>query len=152
MICPGFCAIDHEIGAPTGICHECSEPNPQETDGATAATTELRGAPHALSCYDTVCGDFPAKARVKILWKGLAFETPNEKATEASDSAAKPDPQCFIVEATEQPLEDTPTKSSLTLLKLLEHTKVNTDVCSRWPRPESLHRAQVRAGTSKRLY
>ena len=57
MICPGFCAIDHEIGDPTGICHECSEANPQEIDGATAATTELREAPHALSCSDTVCED-----------------------------------------------------------------------------------------------
>ena len=66
---------------------------------------------------------------MKILRKGLAFETPNEKATEASDSAVQLDPQCFIVEAMEQPLEDTPTKSSLILLKLLEHTKVNTDVC-----------------------
>ena len=49
--------MDHEIGAPTGICHECSEANPQEIDGATAATTELRDAPHALSCSDTVCED-----------------------------------------------------------------------------------------------
>ena len=57
MICPGFCATDHEIGAPTGICHYCSEANPQEIDGATAATTELREAPHALSCSDTVCED-----------------------------------------------------------------------------------------------
>ena len=72
---------------------------------------------------------FPAKASVKILRKGLAFETPNEQATEASDSAAQPDPQCHIVAAMEQPLEDTPSKGSLILLKLLEHTKVNTDVC-----------------------
>ena len=73
---------------------------------------------------------FPAKASVKILRKGLAFQTPNEKTPEASeDSAAQPDPQCFIVEAVEQPLEDTPSKSSLVLLKLWEHTKVNTDVC-----------------------
>ena len=72
---------------------------------------------------------FPAKASVKILRKGLAFETPNAKATEASDSAAQPDPQCYIVEAVEQSLGDTPSKSSLILLKLLEHTKVNTDVC-----------------------
>ena len=43
---------------------------------------------------------------MKILRKGLAFETPNEKATEASDSVAKPDPECFIVEAMEQPLEN----------------------------------------------
>ena len=53
MICPGFCATDHEIGAATGICHLCSEANPQEVDGATAATTELREAPQALSCSDT---------------------------------------------------------------------------------------------------
>ena len=72
---------------------------------------------------------FPAKASVKILRKGLAFETPNAKATKASDSAAQPDPTCYIVEAMEQPLEDTPSKSSLLLLRLLEHTKVNTDVC-----------------------
>lgn len=72
---------------------------------------------------------FPAKASVKILRKGLAFETPNAKATEASDNAAQPDPTCYIVDAMEQPLEDTPSKSSLLLLKLLEHTKVNTNVC-----------------------
>ena len=66
---------------------------------------------------------FPAKASVKILRKGLAFETPNAKATEASDSAAQPDPQCYIVEAMEQPLGDTPSKSSLILLKLLETTR-----------------------------
>ena len=53
MICPGFCATDHEIGAPTGICHVCSEANPQEVDAATAATTELREAPHAFSCSHT---------------------------------------------------------------------------------------------------
>ena len=46
LICPGFCATDHEIGAPTGICHECSEANPQETDGATAATPELLSLIH----------------------------------------------------------------------------------------------------------
>ena len=72
---------------------------------------------------------FPAKASVKILRKGLAFQTPKEKATEASASAAQPDPACYIVEAMEQPVGDTPTKSSLILLKLLEHTKVNPDVC-----------------------
>ena len=72
---------------------------------------------------------FPAKASVKIFRKGVAFETPKAHGTEASDSAAQPDPQCYIVEAMEQPLGDTPSKSSLILLKLLEHTKVNTDVC-----------------------
>ena len=66
---------------------------------------------------------------MNILRKGLALETPNAKATEASDSAAQPDPQCYIVEAMEQPLVDTPSKSSLILLNLLKHTKVNTDVC-----------------------
>ena len=72
---------------------------------------------------------FPAKASVKILRKGLAFETPNAKATETSNSVAQPDPTCYIVEAMEQPLEDTRSKRSLVLLKLMENTKVNTDVC-----------------------
>ena len=72
---------------------------------------------------------FPAKASVKILRKGLAFETPNAKATETSNNVAQPDPTCYIVEAMEQPLEDTRSKRSLVLLKLMENTKVNTDVC-----------------------
>ena len=98
-----------------------------EKAALTLAGVDDKGEFEAAHAQDNLY--FPAKASVKILRKGLAFETPNEKATEASDSAEKPDPQCFIVEAMEQPLEDTPTKSSLILLKLLEHTKVNTDVC-----------------------
>ena len=98
-----------------------------EKAALTLAGVDDKGEFEAAHAQDNLY--FPAMASVKILRKGLAFETPNEKATEASDSAAQPDPQCFIVEAMEQPLEDTPTKSSLILLKLLEHTKVNTDVC-----------------------
>ena len=86
-----------------------------------------KSAFEAAHAQDTLY--FPAKASVKILRKGLAFETPNAKATEASDSAAQPDPTCYIVEAMEQPLEDTRSKSSLLLLKLMENTKVNTVVC-----------------------
>ena len=41
LIGPGCCATDHELGALTGICHRCSEANPQEVDGASRATTEL---------------------------------------------------------------------------------------------------------------
>ena len=55
LIGPGCCATDHEIGAPTVICHRCSEANPQEVDGATVATTELCEAGHGLSCSDTGC-------------------------------------------------------------------------------------------------
>ena len=31
LIGPGCCAVDHQIGAPTGICHCCYSGNPQET-------------------------------------------------------------------------------------------------------------------------
>ena len=41
LIGPGCYARDHETGAPTDICHRCSEANPQEVDGASRATTEL---------------------------------------------------------------------------------------------------------------
>ena len=53
VIGPGCCAINHERGVPTGICHLCSEANPQEVDGAMIATTEFCKAPHALSRSDT---------------------------------------------------------------------------------------------------
>ena len=98
-----------------------------EKAALTSAGVDDKGEFEAAHAQDNLY--FPAKASVKIIRKGIAFETPKEKATEASDSAEQPDPQCFIVEAMEQPLEDTPSKSSLILLKLLEHTKVNTDVC-----------------------
>ena len=53
LIGPGCCATDHELGALTGICHRCSEANPQEVDAATIATTEVFEAQHALSRSDT---------------------------------------------------------------------------------------------------
>ena len=49
---------------------------------------------------------------------------------EPSDSAANSRQiQFYIVEAAEQAMEDTPSKKSLTLLKLLEQTEANTDAC-----------------------
>ena len=41
LIGPGCCATNHETGALTGICHCCSQANPQECDGVIKATTGL---------------------------------------------------------------------------------------------------------------
>ena len=54
LIGPGCCATDHGSGAPTDICHRCSEANPQEVDAATIVTTEVFEAQHSLSCEDYV--------------------------------------------------------------------------------------------------
>ena len=70
--------------------------------------------------------DFPNKASIKIIRKPAAPRTPT-----AADSAEEPAQiQCYIVEAAEQAIEDTPSKSSLTLLTLLEHTEARTDACA----------------------
>ena len=41
LIGPGCCATNHETGALTGICHCCSQANPQECDCVIKATTGL---------------------------------------------------------------------------------------------------------------
>ena len=68
--------------------------------------------------------DFPPKASIKIIRKPAAPRTP----TVEGDDAQEETPNCYIVEAAVQSIEDTPSKSSLTLLKLLEQTHARTDV------------------------
>ena len=69
--------------------------------------------------------DFPKKASIKIIRKPPLPETP----TAASSAEKSARIQCYIVEAAEQAMEDTPSKRSLTLLNLLEHTEACTDAC-----------------------
>ena len=70
--------------------------------------------------------DFPNKASIKIIRKTAPLQTPNRK-----NSAEQPaNIQCYIVEAAEQALEDTPSKGSLLLLELLARTEVHTDACA----------------------
>ena len=69
--------------------------------------------------------EFPTKASIKIIRKPAGFQTTPKK-----DSAGKPAMSCYIVEATEQEIGDTPSKSSMTLIQLLEQTKVDTDACA----------------------
>ena len=67
--------------------------------------------------------DFPNKASIKIIRKTAAPQTPT-----AEDSADQPAQiQCYIVEAAEQAIADTPSKSSLTLLTLLKQTEARPD-------------------------
>jgi len=78
----------------------------------------------AARANDTM--DFPNKASVKIIRKPASPQTPTTQ-----DSAAKPAQiSCYIVEAAEQAIEDTPSKSSLILLTLLERTEAQTDSCA----------------------
>ena len=70
--------------------------------------------------------EFPNKASIKIIRKPDVPQTPT-----GDNSAEKPAAsQCYIVEAGEQSLQDTPSKKSLALLNLLERTEANTDACA----------------------
>ena len=70
--------------------------------------------------------DFPTKASIRIIRKPAAPQMPTD-----TDSAEKPARiQSYIVDATEQEMEDTPSKSSMTLIQLLEQTEVRTDACA----------------------
>ena len=52
----GCCATNHETGALTGICHRCSEANPQEFDGAIKATTILANE-QCRDCWEEYLAD-----------------------------------------------------------------------------------------------
>ena len=92
------------------------------------AALSLSGAETKEEFEDTWANDtldFPNKASIKVIRKPAAPQTPT-----AEDSAAKPAQiTCYIVEAAEQAIEDTPSKSSLILLSLLEKTEAQTDAC-----------------------
>ena len=69
--------------------------------------------------------DFPTKASVKVIRKPAALQTSANQG-----SAGKPARiQCYIVEATEE-IEDTPSQSSMTLIRLLEQKEVRADACA----------------------
>ena len=68
---------------------------------------------------------FPNKASIKIIRKPVAPQTPEQ----SDSSAISRQIQFYIVEAAEQAMSDTPSKQSLTLLKLLEQTEANADAC-----------------------
>ena len=68
---------------------------------------------------------FPNKASVKIVRKPVVPQTPQQSDSSANSRQI----QFYIVEAAEQAMEDTPSKKSLTLLKLLEQSEANADAC-----------------------
>ena len=70
--------------------------------------------------------DFPNKASIKIIRKPAPPQTP----TSCVEPEARAQIECYIVEAAEQDIQDTPSKSSLTLLSLLERTEAHTDACA----------------------
>jgi hypothetical protein len=70
--------------------------------------------------------DFPKKASIKIVRKPSVPHTPNGR----DSSERRSNIQCYIVEAAEQLIHDTPSKSSLALLNLLERTDAHTDACA----------------------
>ena len=80
---------------------------------------------------------FPNKASIKIIRKPATPQTPaqtrnsDDKPESSADQPAQI--QYYIVEAGQQPLEDTHSKKSDTLLKLLEETPANADACVACP-------------------
>lgn len=96
----------------------------REKPALQLAGAESKDAFEAAWADDSL--EFPNKASIKIIRKHDALQTPK-----ADNSAAKPaEIQCYIVEAAEQSLEDTPSEKSLALLSLLERTDAHTDACS----------------------
>ena len=79
--------------------------------------------------------NFPQKASIKIMRKSIGMQTPIAKP----DSVEKPvgdesqsqeqAVRCYIVEAAEQAMQDTPSKRSLDLIELLTRTDVQTNAC-----------------------
>ena len=65
--------------------------------------------------------EFPAKASIKVIRK------PAETSTNSADKPARI--HCYIVEAKEQDIAESPSKSSLILMGLLEKTESSTSVC-----------------------
>ena len=75
---------------------------------------------------------FPGKASVKIYRKAGALSTPVGAGKPGGEDDAgqnQRDPHCYIVDAAEQAMEDTPSKGSLVLLNLLRATHVDTNAC-----------------------
>ena len=73
--------------------------------------------------------EFPKKASIKIIRKPTGFETPNVADRDLIESATKPGVNCYVVEAAEQAIDDTPSKRSLELLNLLQMTDPQTNAC-----------------------
>ena len=103
----------------------------QQDDGTTLLYVD-RHLIHEVTSPQAFEGLRISKRKVRKPNLTLAVADHNVPTTSRAEggSAAQPDPQCYIVEAMEQPFEYTPSKSSLLLLKLLEHTKVKGWVIS----------------------
>ena len=67
--------------------------------------------------------DFPPRASIKIIRKPAGPQTPESKDT----AQQAPLVSCYIVEAAAQAMRDTPSKSSLALINLLEQTEARAD-------------------------
>ena len=73
--------------------------------------------------------EFPKKASIKIIRKSTGFETPDVADRDLIEGATKPSVNCYIVEAAEQAIDDTPSKRSLELLNFLQMTDPQTNAC-----------------------
>ena len=94
----------------------------REKAALNLAATETKEDFEAARADDNL--DFPKKASIKIIRKTLGPQTPT-----ADSSAEKLNIQCYIVEAAEQAMDDTPSKRSLDLLRLLQMTDPQTNAC-----------------------
>lgn len=78
---------------------------------------------------------FPQKASIKIIRKSPGMQTPTRKAdsvekrVDADSESQQQAVRCYIVEAAEQAMHDTPSKRSLELITLLSMTDVQTNAC-----------------------
>ena len=86
--------------------------------------TDSKEAFEEARAADTL--EFPKKTSIKVIRKASAFETPR---ADSDDSAGKPEVNCYIVEAGEQPMEETPSKRSLELMALLSRTEPASNAC-----------------------
>ena len=100
----------------------------REKAALSLAATDTKEDFEAARADDSL--DFPKKVSIKIIRKVHGFQTPiAPKDSQNESSAAKPDFQCYIVEAAEQAMEDTPSKRSLELVQLLQMTDSQANAC-----------------------
>ena len=99
----------------------------REKAALSLAATNTKETFEAARADDSL--EFPKKTSVKLIRKPRCFETPTAANRDLPDSAAKPDVQCYIVEAAEQAIDDIPSKRSLDLVNLLQRTDPQTNAC-----------------------
>ena len=75
---------------------------------------------------------FPQKASIKVVRKSPGLQTPTSSVAQPTGGegpSQEESVRCYIVEAAEQAMQDTPSKRSFDLITLLSRTNQETNAC-----------------------